>query len=96
MLAFVLFSMIVAFVAFTTAEMKVGRPLRELPKVGKLFQCPWCFGFWVALVVIALFHPTVNLSPNGVARFILDWILLAWMAGVQSFMVKAVIRASHR
>jgi len=94
MLSFVLFSMIVAFVALTVAEMKVGKPLREIPKVGRLFQCPWCFGFWVALVVVAVFHPSANLSSNSVARFILDWVLLAWMAGVQSFIVKAVIHAA--
>jgi hypothetical protein len=75
--------------------MKVGKPLRDLKKIGIFFQCPWCFGFWVALLVIVVFHPTANLSStNGVSRFILDWILLAWMAGVQSFLVKAVIHAS--
>jgi hypothetical protein len=61
-----------------------------LKKSASFFSVPG-----VALLVIVVFHPTANLSStNGVSRFILDWILLAWMAGVQSFLVKAVIHAS--
>jgi hypothetical protein len=89
----ILFALVDAFVSTTVAEMKIAAPLRKIRPISDLLSCPWCAGFWIAFLLVALFRPTAGLAP-GAAGFVLDWILVAFFSGVTSFIVKAIIKAA--
>ena len=53
------FSFVTAAIAFTVTETKIFRPLREWIKkrstfLGDLLSCGYCFGHWLAFVLVVI------------------------------------------
>jgi hypothetical protein len=76
-----------AAISFGVTETKFTRSLREWMKqknrlLGELFSCGYCFGHWVALVLVALYRPRM-LSLWRPADFVLTVFAVAWLAAFQ-------------
>ncbi len=55
-------SIVTASISFTVTETKVFHPVREWTKskngfLGELVSCGYCFGHWVAFVLVAIYRP---------------------------------------
>jgi hypothetical protein len=91
MLELILLSMVCAFISTTVADMKVFAWLRNIPRVGILFKCGYCLGFWVALGLVAGFRPSTGIW-TGPVEFMIAWFLVAWFSGLQYLLSRALTR----
>lgn len=60
----------------------------------QLFECPWCIGFWISLVVAA-----VALSPAA-SSVLVAWpaiaLSLSWLVGALAFLEATIEDVHHR
>jgi Protein of unknown function (DUF1360) len=83
-----------AAIAFTVTETQLFKSLREwLNKknrlLGELFTCGYCFGYWVAFALVAIYKPRLFhywwlldyfLTAIVIAWFsAFQWLLLCWL-----------------
>lgn len=52
-------------------------PLRPISKLGELFDCPWCFGFWVCGVVVGVVQQFLSIPLP-----VLWWLALSSAVGL--------------
>ena len=84
----ILLSMIVASISFFVAHSYLAGTarcwlLKRSKFFGLLVECPYCFGHWIAVVVLVLF-PMRLFGVFWPLDFILTWLVISWMAGLQS------------
>jgi hypothetical protein len=83
----ILLSFVSASISFTIAESKLFKPLREWLKLkshflGSLFSCGYCFGHWVAFILVIIYHPRL-FQFWWLADYFLTTLVIAWLAGIQ-------------
>lgn len=80
-------SFITASISFTVTETKIFKPVREWVKgknafLGELISCGYCFGHWVAFILVAMYRPKLFDVP-----WLLDYfsaaLVIAWLAAFQ-------------
>ncbi len=82
-----LLSAVNASIAFTVAETKLFLSLRRWMTrkaiyLGKLFSCGYCFGHWIAFVLVAIYHPRLFFCWPPLDYF-LTAIVIAWISAAQ-------------
>ena len=80
-------SFVTASLSFTMTETKIFKPVREWVKGknsfwGELLSCGYCFGHWVALLLVAIYRPKLFES-----WWLLDYfftvLVVAWLSAIQ-------------
>jgi hypothetical protein len=80
-------SFVTASVSFAVTETKLFLPLREWIKgknsfLGELLSCGYCFGHWIAFVLVAIYR-----SKLFGSWWLLDYfftaLIIAWLAAFQ-------------
>lgn len=95
----ILLSLVTASLSYTVTETKLFEPLREWVKkrksfLGKLMSCGYCFGFWVALALVATFRPRL-FDSWWVLDYFLTALTIAWLSAFQwTFMCWFMDKAS--
>ena len=82
----VLLSSVTACISFTVTDSAVFRPFRDWVKskskfLGELFQCGFCFGFWVALPMDLFMQPVFS-TCIALDYFMVTFVI-AWLSGFQ-------------
>lgn len=82
-----LLSAVTASIAFTVAETKIFKGLREWlkanrPFLGDLFSCGYCFGHWIAFFLTAIYRPRL-FHAWPLMDYFLTALLIAWSAAFQ-------------
>ena len=80
-------SLVTASVSYTLSETKLFEPFRNwLTKrfnlLGKLFNCGYCLGFWIAFGLVAIYQPRL-FSFWFLLHYFLTALVIAWLAGFQ-------------
>jgi len=80
-------SLLTASVSFTVTETKVFLPFREWakeisPRFGELVSCGYCFGHWVAFVLVAIYRPWLFEFWWPLDYFFTS-VVIAWLAAFQ-------------
>ena len=83
----VLVSVATASLAFTVTETVLFASLREWIKrqsqwLGKLFSCGYCLGWWIALILVAVYQPRL-LHAWWLLDYFLTAAVIAWLAAFQ-------------
>ncbi len=80
-------SFVAASISFIVTETKLFAALREWLKrknsfCGDLVSCGFCFGYWIAVALVAIYKPRLFVS-----WWLLDYFLtataIAWLSGFQ-------------
>ena len=84
-------SFVTASISFAVSETKIFLPLRERAKklnavLGELFSCGYCFGHWVALVLVAIYRPTL-FESWWLLDYLLTALVIAWLSAIQWIVV---------
>ncbi len=80
-------SLVCASISFTVTETKLFLPGREWVKkqsafFGKLISCGYCFGHWVALVLVMIYQPGL-FNVWRLLDYFLTILVIAWLSGFQ-------------
>ena len=80
-------SFVTVSISFALTETKIFMPMREWIKrknsfVGMLLSCGYCFGQWVALVLVAIYRPRL-FESWWLLDYFLTAIAIAWLAAFQ-------------
>ncbi|MCU0289370.1 MAG: DUF1360 domain-containing protein [Acidobacteria bacterium] len=80
-------SFITASISFTVTETKIFKKLREWLKqkntfLGELFSCGYCFGHWVAFVLVVIYKPKI-IQSWWLLDYFLVALVMAWFSGLQ-------------
>ncbi len=79
-------SLIAASVSFTVTETGIFQPLRDGVKkysfIGKLFSCGYCFGYWVALGLVAVYRPRL-FEMWWPLDYLCAALIIAWFSAFQ-------------
>lgn len=80
-------SFVTASVSFTVAEAKLFLPIREWAKrrnayLGELLSCGYCFGHWVAFVLVAIYRANI-FELWWLIDYFLTALVIAWVAAFQ-------------
>ena len=80
-------SIVTASVSFTIAETKLFKPLRDwiIGKstfLGKLLNCGYCFGHWVALILVIIYKPRL-FEFWWLLDYFLTALVIAWLGALQ-------------
>ena len=83
-----LLSMIVASISFFISHSQLLKRQRKwlwkkYDNIAELVECCYCFGHWVAIVVLLIF-PIRLFAIAWPADYLLTWLVISWMAGAQS------------
>ncbi len=83
----VLLSVATAFLAFTVSETVLFAPMREWLKgrstwLGKLLSCGYCIGFWIAVVLVAIYRPRL-FDRWLLLDLLLTAFVIAWLSAFQ-------------
>jgi len=81
-----LLTLVTASISYTVTETKLFKSLREwagrrLPK-GEVLSCGYCFGHWVAFVLVAIYHPRL-FDMWWPLDYFLTALVIAWVSGIQ-------------
>ena len=86
----ILLSMVVASISFFASHSQLLAKFREwtYKATGRnffynLITCCYCLGHWIAAVVLIIF-PMKLFGIFWPADYILTWLVISWMAGLQS------------
>ena len=84
----ILLSMVVASISFFITHTQLLEKQRKFlwqksDFVAGLLDCCYCLGHWVAIVVLVIF-PVRLFGIVWPADYILTWLVISWMAGLQS------------
>lgn len=76
-----------AAIAFTVAETKLFRGLREWVRVksgflGELVSCGYCLGFWSAFALVAVYQPRL-FHAAWILDLFLTAFVVAWLSAFQ-------------
>ena len=81
-----LLSLVTASISYTVTETKLFRPVRERVReesfLGRLLSCGYCFGHWVALVLVVIYRPRL-FDAWWLLDYFLTILAIAWLSGVQ-------------
>ncbi len=81
-----LLSLVTVSISFTVTETKLFKPLRERVReeslLGRLLSCGYCFGHWVALVLVVIYRPRL-FGAWWLLDYFLTTLAIAWLGGVQ-------------
>lgn len=92
----ILLSMVVASISFFLSHTQLLEKQRKwlwdhIEFFAKLLECCYCLGHWIALILLILFPvrlfdyvPIFYGHGKPVIDFILTWLVISWMAGLQS------------
>lgn len=88
MIKAILLSMVVASISFFITHTQLLEKQRKFlwqksDFIAGLLDCSYCLGHWVAIVVLVIF-PVRLFSIAWPADYILTWLVISWMAGLQS------------
>lgn len=88
MLEIVYLSLVTASISFTITETKLFESARNfLGKqslfLGKLFNCGYCFGHWVAFILVAIYRPRLFQSSFLLIDYFLAALVIAWISAFQ-------------
>ncbi len=80
-------SFVTASISFTVTKTKIFKPLREWTKkkngfFGELVSCGYCFGHWVAFVIVAIFQSKL-FDKWWIFDYFLTALIIAWLAAFQ-------------
>jgi len=80
-------SFVTASLCFTVTETRIFMPLREWVKskitfLGELLSCGYCFGYWVAFVLVVIYRPKLFESWWPLDYF-LTALVIAWLSAFQ-------------
>ena len=80
-------SVITASVSFTITESKLFKPFRDWISLknsflGDLFNCGYCFGHWVALVLVIIYKPKL-FDFWWLLDYFLTALVIAWCGAIQ-------------
>ena len=80
-------SLITASLSFTATETKLVKPFREWIQsknafLGELFSCGYCFGHWVAFVLVAVYRPKL-FELWWLLDYFLTALVIAWLGAFQ-------------
>ena len=80
-------SFVTAAISFTVTEAKIFKPGREWIKkkslfLGDLLSCGYCFGHWVAFVLVAVYRPKL-FESWWLLDYFLTALVIAWFSGFQ-------------
>jgi hypothetical protein len=80
-------SLVTASISFTVTETKLFAPAREWARgkgtlLGELLSCGYCFGYWVAFGLVAMFAPSV-FSLWLPLDYFLTALVIAWLSAFQ-------------
>ena len=95
LITFTLLSRACAAVSITATKAVITRPIRvwvgsKSKFLGELWECPYCFSHWVALIFTIIYRPT--LVSCGVMTF--DILITAFaMTGVSAVFCGLIMRA---
>jgi len=84
----ILLSMVVASISFFVSHSQLSEKLRKwVWKKSNFFSdlvdCCYCLGHWVAMATLLIF-PMRLFDIFWPADYILTWLVISWMAGLQS------------
>ena len=93
-------SLVTASISFTVTETKLFRPLREWgwsknSVLRELFSCGYCFGYWVAIGMTAIFQPRVFYSWIWLDYF-LTALVIAWIAAFQWVVMSWLMKQAEK
>ncbi len=81
-----LLSLVTASISYSVTETKLFKPLRECVRseslLGRLLSCGYCFGHWVALVLVVIYRPKL-FEAWWLVDYFLTTLAMAWMGGIQ-------------
>ncbi|MCP4373235.1 MAG: DUF1360 domain-containing protein [Deltaproteobacteria bacterium] len=80
-------SIVTASISFTVTETKLFMPVREWVKrknsfLGELFSCGYCFGHWVAFILVAIYQPKL-FELWWLLDYFLTALIIAWLSAFQ-------------
>jgi hypothetical protein len=80
-------SFVTASISFTVTETKLFKPLREWVKgknsfMGELLCCGYCFGHWIAFLLVAIYRPKL-FDSWWLLDYFLTILVIAWFSGIQ-------------
>ena len=80
-------SLVTSSISFTITETKLLLPVREWVKgknsfFGKLISCGYCFSYWIAFAVVAVFQPKL-FDSWWILDYFLAAIVIAWISSFQ-------------
>ncbi len=80
-------SFVTASISFTVTETKIFKPLREWTKsknvfLGELVSCGYCFGHWVAFVLVAIYQPKF-FELWWILDYLFTALVIAWISAFQ-------------
>ena len=84
-------SLVTASISFTISEAKIFLPLREWTKkkstfFGNLLSCGYCFGHWVAFLLVAIYRPRL-FEFWWLLDYFLTALLISWLSAFQWIMM---------
>jgi len=80
-------SLATASISFTVTETKIFLPLREWLRknnkfLGTLFNCGYCFGHWIAFVLVVIYQPRL-FEFWWLLDYFLTALIIAWLGAFQ-------------
>ena len=95
-----LLSVVVACISFTVSETKLFEPFRnwinkKSPFLGGLFSCGYCFGHWVAFILVAIYKPKL-FEAWWLLDYFLTAIVIAWLAAVQWILMCYMVKLTGK
>jgi len=96
MMKAILLSMVVASISFFISHTQLLEKQRKwlwqhITFFGMLVDCSYCLGHWIALILLFLFPvrlfdyvPIYYGYGKPVIDFVMTWLVISWMAGLQS------------
>ncbi|MCP4401367.1 MAG: DUF1360 domain-containing protein [bacterium] len=80
-------SFVTASIAFTVTEVKLFEPFRLWIKekssfLGELFSCGYCFGHWVAFLLVAIYQPR-PFEIYWLPDYFLTALVISWLSAFQ-------------
>lgn len=84
--------------AFIISDSRAGDGLRDFldrrsRTLGELARCGFCTGVWIALAATIFGNATTDINY---ASFVVHWLALAWLAGMQWAAMNALLTAAGK
>ena len=81
-----LLSVVTASISYAVTESKLFKPVREPVRheslLGRLLRCGYCFGHWVALVLVVIYQPRL-FESWWLLDYFLTVLVIAWVGSLQ-------------
>lgn len=84
-------SFVTASVSFTFTKTKIFLPLRKWIEkknsfLGELLCCGYCFGHWIAFILVFIYKPRL-FESWWLLDYFLTSIIIAWLGGIQWILI---------